>query len=81
MLFAILIKGEVIYHQTPILKTVRRTIIMSVLLSMVVIYAFLLINDMLEAAKIGAIFFINIAVLINMDLLNQSELKALSIKN
>lgn len=76
MLFAVLIKGEVIYHQTPIAKTVRRTIIMSALLSMVVIYAFLLINDMLEAAKIGAIFFINIAVLINMDLLNQSEVLA-----
>ena len=74
-IFAILIKGEVIYHETPKHKVTRRNIIMSVLVSMVIIYAFLLINDMLEAAKIGAIFFINIAVLINMDLLNRKELK------
>ncbi len=70
--FFILIKGESIYHQTR--DPARKKIIMAALLSMVIIDAFLLINDMVEADKVGSFYFINIAIIINMDLLNKKEL-------
>jgi O-antigen ligase len=76
--FGILTKGEQIYHQTDKNNKFRRSLIMAILLSMIVIYAFLLINDLLEAAKVGSFFFINIALLINLDLLNKKDLKTLN---
>lgn len=79
--FGVLIKGEQIYHQTDKNNKFRRSLIMAILLSMIVIYAFLLINDLLEAAKVGSFFFINIALLINLDLLNKKDLKELKMEN
>lgn len=73
--FGILIKGEQIYHQTNPENKMRRNLVMAILLSMIIIYAFLLINDLLEAAKVGSFFFINLALLINVDLMNQKELQ------
>lgn len=72
--FGILIKGEQIYHQTDPNNATRRNMVMAILLSMIIIYAFLLINDLLEAAKVGSFFFINLALLINIDLMNKNEL-------
>ncbi len=69
--FFVLIKGEAIYHQTE--NKERRKTIMAILLSMIIIDAFLLINDMVETDKVGAFFFMNIALLVNMDLLNKKE--------
>ena len=40
-------------------------ILMAAMLSLVVIDAFLLINDLLETDKIGALFFLNLAVIVN----------------
>ncbi|NJN77145.1 MAG: hypothetical protein HC803_01475 [Saprospiraceae bacterium] len=71
--FGTLIKGEIIYHQTDINNKTRRNMVMAILLSMIIIYAFLLINDLLEAAKIGSFFFINLALLINLDLMNKQD--------
>lgn len=68
-----LIKGETIYHQTRNLA--RRRIVLMVILCLVVIDAFLLINDMIETDKVGSFFFICMAVLVNMDLANQREEK------
>jgi len=70
--FYALIAGERIYHQTK--NPIRKSIVMGVLLSFVVINAFLLINDMIETDKMGSFFFIGIAVLINADLANKREL-------
>ena len=73
--FGILIKGEQIYHQTKPENKMRRNLVMAILLSMIIIYAFLLINDLLEAAKVGSFFFINLALLINVDLMNKNEIE------
>jgi len=69
--FFVLIKGEVIYHQTK--DPTRRRNIMTILMSMVAIYALLLINDMIETDKVGTFFFMNMALLVNMDLANKEE--------
>lgn len=75
--FGILIKGEQIYHETDPDNKTRRNLIMAILLSMIIIYAFLLINDLLEAAKVGSFFFVNLALLINLDLMNKNDKKLL----
>lgn len=67
--FYILIKGEQIYHETT--HEGRKRIIMMMLLGIVVIDAFLIINDLIETDKIGPFFFIGMAVLVNMDLENK----------
>lgn len=67
--FYALIRGERIYHESQ--SPERKGIVMGVLLSLIVINAFLLINDMIETDKMGSFFFIGLAVLINMDLANK----------
>ncbi len=69
--FFTLIKGEQIYHATH--PPQRRQLIMGILLSLIVIDAILLINDMIETDKVGPFFFIQMAVLVNMDLLNRHQ--------
>lgn len=69
--FAFLIYGEKIYHETR--SQMRRWIVMTLLLCMVVIDAFLLINDLVETDKVGSFFFMCMAILVNMDLANQEE--------
>lgn len=71
--FFVLIYGENIYHQTK--NPQRRKIVMALLLSIIIIDAFLLINDMVETDKIGSFFFMNMAMLVNMDLLNKRDTK------
>ena len=73
--FYALICGERIYHELK--DPTWKGIVMGVLLSCVVINAFLLINDMIETDKMGSFFFIGLAVLINADLANKKE-KSLS---
>ncbi len=71
--FYALIRGERIYHEST--NPIRKSIVMGVLLSSVVINAFLLINDMIETDKMGSFFFIGLAVLINADLANAASKK------
>ena len=71
LLFFTLIKGESIYHQTS--DPARRRLVLMALLCLVVIDAFLLINDMIETDKVGSFFFICMAMLINLDLANRRE--------
>lgn len=68
----IFIRGEHIYHACQVPE--RKRLIMAVLLALVVIYAFLIINDMIETDKVGSFFFLCIAALVRMDLLNTREL-------
>jgi len=63
-LLSILLYGEWAYHQVR--DPSCRATIMAALLSMVVIDAFLLINDMLETDKMGSFFFFNLATIIVM---------------
>ena len=69
--FYALIKGEQVYHESQ--SITRKGIVMGAILSLVVINAFLLINDMIETDKMGSFFFMNLALIINMDLKNRSE--------
>jgi len=61
----ILVKGEQIYHNCP--SPTRRHVIIAALVSLVIIDAFLIINDLIETDKVGAFFFMNIALLINCE--------------
>jgi O-antigen ligase len=63
--FFALLKGEAIYHQTTDLTHRRMT--MTVLLSFVIILMLIIINDLIESDKIGPFFFMNLAVLVNLD--------------
>ncbi len=71
--FYALIKGEQVYHESKGLT--RKGIVMGAMLSLIVINAFLLINDMIETDKMGTFFFMNLALIINMDLLNRKKEK------
>ncbi len=71
--FGILIYGERIYHQTD--NRMRRQIVIGLILSIIVIDAFLLINDLIETDKVGSFYFMNIAILVNFDLKNRTEKK------
>lgn len=69
--FFLLIRGEQIYHATR--DAVRKGIVMSVLLCLVVIDVFLLINDLIETDKVGPFFFMSAALLLNIDRYNRSH--------
>ena len=71
LVFYTLIKGEHIYHQTT--DAGRRRIVLMALLSLIVIDAFQIINDLLETDKIGPFFFMAMAILVNCDLANRQQ--------
>ncbi|MEY4927776.1 MAG: hypothetical protein RI894_2212 [Bacteroidota bacterium] len=71
LIFIFLLQSERIYHQTT--DTNRRQIVLIAALSQVIAIGFLLINDMVETDKLGSFFFLNMAILINMDYLNKQE--------
>jgi len=72
----ILLKGEQVYHQTK--DKDERIIVLVSVLSIIVIDALLLINDMLETDKVGPFFFIAMALIVNQDLKNKKTKKTLS---
>ncbi len=71
LVFYTLIRGERIYHRAQ--DPDRRRIIMMVLLSTVVIDVFLIINDLIETDKIGTFFFMNLAMLVNMEIADRKN--------
>lgn len=66
----VLIRGERVYHECR--DPGRRRIVLMVLLTTVVIDAFLIINDLVETDKVGSFFFLAMAILVNQDL-NRKE--------
>lgn len=70
----VLIIGERVYHETE--DPMARRKVMAVLLSLIIIDALLLINDMIETDKVGPFFFISIAILVNQDLENKRRLSS-----
>lgn len=72
--FYVLIRGETLYHR--IRDAGRRRIVLMVILSTVVIDAFLIINDLVETDKVGSFFFLAMAILVNQDLAAGRETKA-----
>lgn len=71
LVFAVLLYGEKIYHET--LLPERRRMVMAMLLVFIIIGALNLINDLIEADKVGPFFFISIAVMVNADLRNREK--------
>ena len=63
--FTVLLKAEQLYHRAKSVVT-RRSILM-VTLSIVIIEALCLINDMIETDKVGAFFFMGMAILVNLE--------------
>lgn len=72
MCFYFLIRGETIYHETK--DPMKKHIVMTVILTIIIIDCLLLINDMLETDKIGSFFFICMALLVNVDVENSLKL-------
>lgn len=71
LVLLVVLLGEKIYHET--VKPERRYMIMAALLAFITIAALNLINDLLEADKVGPFFFMVMALLINADLANRRE--------
>ena len=63
--FYFLIRGERLYHLSR--SVWKKRIIMMVVLCTIVINAFSIINDVIETDKFGPMFFICLAVLVNLD--------------
>ncbi|MBB4079967.1 O-antigen ligase [Lewinella aquimaris] len=63
-LAGILVFGEALYHRQR--DPLARAAVMAGLLSVVIVEAFCIINDVLETDKIGSLFFIATAVVITM---------------
>lgn len=59
-------KGQQIYHNTP--NTGRRRVLVAALLSFMLIAMLMLMNDFVETDKIGSLFFICAAIIVNTDL-------------
>jgi len=63
--FAVLLKGEQLYHLA--ITAAHRRLVLMVTLSLVIIDALLLINDMVETDKVGSFFFMGMAILVNLE--------------
>ncbi len=62
--FTVLIYGENVYHRLE--PGWQRDMLMAALLSTIVIDALLLVNDLVETDKVGSLFFINMALIVNL---------------
>ena len=77
LIFSIILGGERVYHQLKDEKAKRY--IMAATLSTVVICALCLINDLIEADKIGPFFFLNASLIVIFDY--KSRIKKSSVKD
>ena len=66
LVFYMLIRGEQIYHLAT--SKEDRWIILTSILSILVILALSIINDLIETDKVGPVFFICAALIVNQDL-------------
>ncbi|MEL6720627.1 MAG: O-antigen ligase family protein, partial [Bacteroidota bacterium] len=64
--FTALLKAEQAYHRC--VNALRKSWIMTTVLSFSIIMITLIINDLIETDKIGSFFFILLALLVNFDL-------------
>lgn len=69
--FFVILRGERVYHQTP--DRGRRRQLLAALLCFVLICLLMLMNDFVETDKIGSLFFLSIAMMINIDLQNSEQ--------
>ena len=69
---ALLIMGENVYHQ--LVDPFYKALAMACNISLIIIMAILLINDMLEAVKIGSIFFLSAAFIMIIPKLDKKSI-------
>lgn len=74
--FYTLLRAETVYHRTP--DRTDRTYLLAASLSFVIILSVLLINDLIETDKVGAFFFLMLAIIVNWDLKSQEEQQLLA---
>lgn len=67
----VLLRGERIYHQTA--DPARRRPLLAALLCFSLIDLLMLMNDFVETDKIGSLFFLSIAIVVNVDLANRTK--------
>ena len=65
IIITILFKGEQLYHRVA--TPSQRRLVLMTLLSLVIIFSLLLINDLVETDKVGTFFFMGMAMLVNLD--------------
>lgn len=65
----VMLKGEQIYHQTH--DAGRRRVLLAALLCFTLTNLLMLMNDFVETDKIGSLFFLSVAILVNIDLKNR----------
>ena len=69
--FYALIKAEDVYHKC--MRNEEKWRVAAIVLSIIIINAILIINDMLEVDKVGPFFFIGLALIVVQDQLNKSR--------
>ncbi len=74
LVFSMILGGERVFHQVRDEKT--KTYIMAATLSTISICALCLINDLIEADKIGPFFFLNASLIVIFDLKSRSNNKS-----
>ncbi len=67
----VMLKGERIFHQTK--ETWRRRVLVASLLCFTLTLLLMLMNDFVETDKIGSLFFMSAAILVNIDLKNRAS--------
>jgi len=65
LIFVVLLQAEQLYYRLPSLE--HRNILLAALLALVVIFAFLLMNDMVETDKVGSFFFLLLALVASVE--------------
>jgi len=66
--FLTMLKGEQVYHQTA--DPGRRRVLIAAVLCFILINLLMLMNDFVETDKIGSLFFMCVAIIVNIDLSN-----------
>lgn len=74
LVFVILFTGENIYHSSR--NTKDKQYVMALLLSVIIVFIHILVSDLIEVDKIGVLFFMALALLINQHLQNQSSFES-----
>jgi O-antigen ligase len=71
LIFYALLRGEFLYHHAP--KRWQRQTALAALSSLVIILILISINDLIETDKIGSFFYLNLALLVNLDVQTRKE--------
>ncbi len=66
----VILRGERVYRATA--DAGRRRMLVSAVLGFILIDLLMLMNDFVETDKLGSLFFLSLAILVNIDLKNSA---------